>query len=89
MIRMEPKMVLIWNDAVILTEVTEERPYLIKAGCALDILDDGKGDCKTVPKNEAKVYFASFDGRRVDPWEYKDFGSLMAYLEGLPQAQGN
>lgn len=85
MIRQEPSIIPIWNDAAILTEDSKGRPYMIKAGCARDILDDWRGDCKTVPQNKAKVYFASFDGRQVDRWEYYDFGSLMAYLEGLPE----
>ena len=48
-----------------------------------DILDDWKGNCKFVPANDARVFFASWNGQPISPYEYKDFESLIQYLTEL------
>ena len=52
--------------------------YLIQ-----DILDDWKGNCKFVPANDARVFFVSWNGQPISPYEYKDFESLIQYLTEL------
>ena len=39
------------------------------------------GDCNFVPANDARVFFASWNGKPISPYEYTDFESLAWYLK--------
>ncbi len=47
-----------------------------------DIIDDQEGERDFVPSNDAKMFFAAYNGRPINPYEYTDFESLLRYLEG-------
>lgn len=67
----------------ILTENAEGELYSIETNDYNDIVNDWYGDCKFVPANDAKVYFASYDGVAINPYLYNDFVSLVNYLREL------
>lgn len=67
----------------ILTENVEGELYSIETDEYNDIVNDWYGDCNFVPANDAKVYFASYNGRPVNPYLYNDFISLVDYLKEL------
>lgn len=71
------------NDTVIVTENVNGDMYVIKAKCVQDIIDDWNNDCSFVPHNDARVYFACWNGKPISPYEYTDFVSLIAYLKEL------
>ncbi len=73
--------VFIGTDTVILTENAMGNMYLIRAKYLQDIIDDWNGGCNFVPANDAKVFFASYNGRPINPYEYADFESLLRYLK--------
>jgi len=64
---------IIGEHTVIVTENVNGEMYLIKARHFQDILDDWEGECEFVPANYARVFFASCNGRPVDPYSYTDF----------------
>ena len=72
---------IIGEHTVIVTENVNGEMYLIKAMNFHDILDDWEGECEFVPANDARVFFASCNGRPVDPYSYTDFESLLIYLK--------
>ena len=67
----------------ILTENAEGELYTIETDDYNDIINDWNGDCKFVPANDAKVYFASHNGVPVNPYLYNDFSSLIECLREL------
>ena len=67
----------------ILTENAEGELYTIETDDYNEIVNDWNGDCKFIPANDAKVYFASYDGVPVNPYMYSDFVSLVTYLREL------
>ena len=73
--------VLFKGETVIVTENAEGEMYLIHSKHIQDILDDWEGDCQFVPENDARVYFASWNGKPISPFEYTDFESLVWYLK--------
>ena len=85
------KRCLIWkqqqcffgSDTVIITENVKGDMYVIKSKYIQDILDDWNGNCDFVPANDARVFFASWNGEPISPYKYTDFESLMHYLLGL------
>lgn len=68
------------DDTVIVTENADGEIYLIKSKYLQDILDDWRGDCDFVPANDARVFFASWNGQPINPHLYTDFESLIRYL---------
>lgn len=64
----------------ILTEDTAGNLYLLEANDFNEIVNDWNGDRCFVPEADAKVYFATCDGKPVSPYVYKDFMSLMGYI---------
>ena len=72
---------IIGEHTVIVTENVNGEMYLIKARHFQDILDDWEGECEFVPANDAREFFASCNGRPVDPYSYTDFESLLIYLK--------
>ena len=69
------------DETVIITENAEGKKYLIHSKYIQDILDDWTGDCNFVPANDARVFFASWNGKPISPYEYTDFESLAWYLK--------
>lgn len=68
------------DETVIVTENAEGEMYLIHSKHIQNILDDWTRDCNFVPANDARVFFASWNGKPISPYEYTDFESLAWYL---------
>ena len=64
----------------ILTENADGNLYLLEAKDYRDIVKDWKGACDFVPSNDAKVYFASCDGKPLSSHSYTNFESLINYI---------
>lgn len=64
----------------ILTENTDGSPYVLEADDHNELVNDWKGDCNYVPANDAKVFFASYCSRPINPFAYTDFQSLLQYI---------
>lgn len=75
------KVTFIEGNISILTENADGNIYLIEVDTLDQLLNDWDGECNTVPANDAKVFFASFNGIPVNPYFYTDFESLLKYLE--------
>lgn len=71
------------NETVIITENINGDMYLLKSKYIQDILDDWNENCDFVPANDARVYFASWNGKPINPYEYTDFGSLIEWFREL------
>lgn len=71
------------NETVIITENINGEMYLLKAKYIQDILDDWNENCEFVPPSDAKVYFASWNGKPINPYEYTDFGTLIDWFKKL------
>lgn len=69
-------------SVVIITENADGEMYLIESNTK-DILDDWNGYCDFVPSNDARVFFASWYGKPISPYEYTNFESFIHYLEYL------
>ena len=80
---MENRTIFLGSYTVIVTENIDGEMYIIQSKYIQDILDDWKGNCEFVPANDARVFFASWNGKPISPYEYTDFESLMQYLLGL------
>ena len=78
---MEISTIIFENSTIIVTENADGEMYLIKAKYFQDILDDWNVDCNFVPSNDAKVFFASWNGETINPYEYTDFESLIVLLK--------
>lgn len=68
------------NGVTIVTESTDGEIYMITSEYIQDILDDWNGDCNFVPSNDARVFFASWNGSPLNPYDYSDFESLLKLL---------
>ena len=64
----------------ILTENADGALYVLEADNFEEVNNDWMVDCNYVPANEAKVFFASYNGKPVSPYLYTDFQSLLRYL---------
>ena len=71
------------DDTIIITENADGEMYMIKSKYIQDILNDWRGDCNFVPSNDARVFFASWNGKPISPYKYTDFESLIQYLRYL------
>lgn len=71
------------NGMVIITENADGEIYLIKAKNIREILTDWNGDCNFVPSNDARVFFACWNGEPINPYGYTNFESLIQYLRYL------
>lgn len=65
---------------VIVTENVDGSIYVITSEYINDILDDWNGDCDFVPANDARVFFAAWNGEPISPYDYQDFESLLRLL---------
>ncbi len=70
------------SGTFIVTENAEGSIYTISAEYFQDILNDWNGDCDFVPANDARVFFAAWNGEPLNPHSYRDFESLMLLLKG-------
>jgi hypothetical protein len=68
------------GDTIIVTENADGRMYILRAKYIQDILDDWNGDCEFVPSNDARVFFAAWNGKPINPYAYTDFESLLKLL---------
>lgn len=70
------------TDTIILTENEAGEMYLITAKYLQDIFDDWSlGDrCEFVPANDARVFFAAYNGKPINPYEYTNFETLLMHL---------
>lgn len=68
------------DSTVIITENADGEIYMITAKYIQDILDDWNGDCNFVPANDARVLFAAWNGKPLNPYGYSDFESLLKLL---------
>lgn len=71
------------NDTVIVTENTDGELYAITARYIQDILDDWNNNCNFVPANDARVFFAAWNGNPINPYLYCDFESLLSLLRKI------
>ena len=68
------------GDTIIVTENADGRMYILRAKYIQDMLDDWNGDCEFVPSNDARVFFAAWNGKPINPYAYTDFESLLELL---------
>ena len=64
----------------IVTEDSFGTAYCIKANKCSDILDDMHSNREQVPRDNAKVFFAAYDGEPINPNKYTDFKSCVEYI---------
>ena len=69
------------QGTVIVTENVDGSIYVITAEYINDIIDDWNGECDFVPANDARVFFAAWNGEPISPYDYKDFESLLMLLK--------
>jgi len=67
-------------DLIIVTENASNEIYIIRSKYIQDLLDDWQGECRFVPENDARVFFASWNGQPISPHDYQDFASLCKLL---------
>ena len=68
---------------VIITENISGELYMIEAESYNDIVNDWYGDCHFIPANDAKVFFASYNGVAISPYSYNDFESLIRHIRSI------
>lgn len=68
---------------VILTQNSAGELYIIESDDYNEIVNDWNGDCCYVPENDARVFFASYNGTPINPYLYADFVSCMQYLRTI------
>ena len=80
---MEPdiNIISLGTGTVIVTENADGELYTITAKYFQDILDDWNGSRGFVPANDARVFFAAWNGKPLNPHEYQDFVSLLMLLK--------
>ena len=64
----------------ILIENVDGNLYMLEADDYNELVNDWNGDCEYVPANDAKVFFASYNGQPINPYMYTDFQSLLRYI---------
>ena len=64
----------------ILTKNANGELYVLETDNYNFIINDYHGDCDYVPANDARVYFASYDGVPINPYFYTDFESVLKYI---------
>lgn len=71
------------DSTVIVTENADGEIYVITTKYIQDILDDWNGDCNFVPSNDARVFFAAWNGKPLNPYRYSNFESLLKLLREI------
>ncbi len=64
----------------IITEDAYGNLYMLEADNYNELVNDRNGDHCFIPEDDAKVYFASYDGNPINPYAYKDFLSLAKHI---------
>jgi len=75
------------GNIVIVTESVDGEIYCIEADEVVDLINDWNDECLVVPANDAKVFFASINGKPINPYLFTDFESLMGYLCDLKKVK--
>ena len=65
------------DNLFLVTENEAGELYTIKCKCVKDLIDDWNGECEYCPSNDARVFFACWNGTPFNPYDYKDFGTFM------------
>ena len=65
------------DDLFLVTESEAGDLYTIKCKCGKNLLDDWNGECNYCPPNDARVFFACWNGIPFNPCDYTDFASFM------------
>ena len=68
------------NGTIIVTENTDGDIYIITSKYIECILEDWDSECSFVPANDARVFFAAWNGKPINPHLYSDFESLVGLL---------
>lgn len=69
------------DNLFIVTENTAGEIYTISAKYMQDVLDDYNGNCEFVPENDARILFASWNGRPLNPYEIRTFVDLICWIQ--------
>lgn len=78
---MELETIWLGSDLVIVTENVDGEIYIIRSKYIKDVIDDWNGECNIVPENDARVFFAAWNGEPISPYEHPDFWTLIEYLK--------
>ncbi|MEE1503887.1 MAG: hypothetical protein UGF89_06560 [Acutalibacteraceae bacterium] len=70
----------------IVTENADGQLYALEADTFDSLIKDWEGDCDYVPANDAKVYFASVEGRPLKSGSYTNFEGLIAFIKEVLEA---
>jgi hypothetical protein len=65
----------------ILTETADGELYVLEADSAKELLEDWNNECDYVPGNDAKIYFASYNGNVMNHSVFHNFGTFMGCLQ--------
>lgn len=74
---------VIKSGIYVVTENADGVLYTIETDVFNEIVNDWNGNCECVPANDAKVYFASYNGTPINPYLYNDFITCMQYIRTL------
>ena len=69
------------DNLMIVTENIDGEKYAIFSDRITALLEDWNDECEFVPDNDAKVYFASYNEKIINPYSYSDFESLIKLLK--------
>ena len=72
-----PVVDAVCDDLYIVTENSTGVIYSICCKYALDLVNDWNDGCNFCPANDARVFFACWNGEPLNPHKYTDFQSLM------------
>ena len=75
------------SDTVIVTENTDGELYVITSKYIQDIFDDWANDCDFVPANDARVFFAAWNEKPINPYLYSNFESLLNLLRDIQNGE--
>ena len=65
----------------ILTETADGELYVLEADSVKELLEDWHNYCNYVPSNDAKIYFASYNGNVMNHSVFSNFGVFMDCLQ--------
>lgn len=72
---------LLKKKIYIVTENTDGKLYVLEADHYNELVNDYMGERKYIPADNAKVFFASYCGRPINPYVYTDFLSCARYIQ--------
>ena len=65
----------------IVTENADGKLYVLEADHYNELVNDYLGEHRYIPADNAKVFFASYAGKPINPYVYQDFLSLAKYIQ--------